>query len=273
MAVTEHLSSGDLTLMGWIIYVFPCRTEQLYQNVLALWHHSHINMKSVVSWHYLMADIRAIRNWNVASVRSNYYAFLFRSHFSPPVDDHLWWSGSVFDDHSKNKVLVYLIFTLISLTTADKDHVTRWASAGLEQSAVPLGRVLGRQRRIRGVHSGRLCPARERRCGLQGVLPGTAQICRKRQGSHSLPVPPSKERWCTLNTSWGKRMALKPFKPFGMMFFYNWIKRRRGEERWLALLWMKRKHWNVVNLLLWVLVGYLQKKKIRKHVVLCCNVT
>lgn len=25
-------------------------------------------MKSVVSWHYLMADIRAIRNWNVASV-------------------------------------------------------------------------------------------------------------------------------------------------------------------------------------------------------------
>ena len=26
-------------------------------------------MKSVVSWHYLMADIRAIRNWNVASVR------------------------------------------------------------------------------------------------------------------------------------------------------------------------------------------------------------
>uniref|UniRef100_A0A669BFU3 Dystonin n=1 Tax=Oreochromis niloticus TaxID=8128 RepID=A0A669BFU3_ORENI len=41
------------------------RTEQLYQNVLALWHHSHVNMKSVVSWHYLMADIQAIRNWNV----------------------------------------------------------------------------------------------------------------------------------------------------------------------------------------------------------------
>uniref|UniRef100_A0A8C1IVI2 Dystonin n=1 Tax=Cyprinus carpio TaxID=7962 RepID=A0A8C1IVI2_CYPCA len=34
------------------------RIEQLYQNVLALWHHSHINMKSVVSWHYLMTDIR-----------------------------------------------------------------------------------------------------------------------------------------------------------------------------------------------------------------------
>ncbi|XP_029305110.1 LOW QUALITY PROTEIN: dystonin [Cottoperca gobio] len=46
------------------------RTEQLYQNVLALWHHSHINMKSVVSWHYLMADIRAIHNWNVASIKT-----------------------------------------------------------------------------------------------------------------------------------------------------------------------------------------------------------
>nr|XP_046257656.1 dystonin isoform X15 [Scatophagus argus] len=46
------------------------RTEQLYQNVLALWHHSHINMKSVVSWHYLTDDIRAIRNWNVASIKT-----------------------------------------------------------------------------------------------------------------------------------------------------------------------------------------------------------
>ncbi|KAG8000052.1 Dystonin, partial [Nibea albiflora] len=46
------------------------RIEQLYQNVLALWHHSHINMKSVVSWHYLMADIQAIRNWNVSSIKT-----------------------------------------------------------------------------------------------------------------------------------------------------------------------------------------------------------
>ncbi|CAB1312903.1 unnamed protein product [Coregonus sp. 'balchen'] len=46
------------------------RIEQLYQNVLALWHHSHINMKSVVSWHYLMADVRAIRNWNVSSIKT-----------------------------------------------------------------------------------------------------------------------------------------------------------------------------------------------------------
>ncbi|XP_061914261.1 dystonin isoform X3 [Entelurus aequoreus] len=46
------------------------KTEQLYQNVLALWHHSHINMKSVVSWHCLMDDIKAIRHWNVASFKT-----------------------------------------------------------------------------------------------------------------------------------------------------------------------------------------------------------
>lgn len=73
IAFTKHVTW--FSPLGWIIYVssFSCRTEQLYQNVLALWHHSHINMKSVVSWHYLMADIRAIRNWNVSSVRSNHH--------------------------------------------------------------------------------------------------------------------------------------------------------------------------------------------------------
>ncbi|XP_061645426.1 dystonin isoform X26 [Phyllopteryx taeniolatus] len=46
------------------------KTEQLYQNVLALWHHSHINMKSLVSWHCLMSDIGGIRHWNVASFKT-----------------------------------------------------------------------------------------------------------------------------------------------------------------------------------------------------------
>ncbi|XP_064173955.1 dystonin isoform X26 [Anguilla rostrata] len=46
------------------------RIEQLYQNVLALWHHSHINMKSVVSWHYLMTDIKAIRSASVSSAKT-----------------------------------------------------------------------------------------------------------------------------------------------------------------------------------------------------------
>uniref|UniRef100_A0A8C3RHV2 Dystonin n=1 Tax=Cyanoderma ruficeps TaxID=181631 RepID=A0A8C3RHV2_9PASS len=33
------------------------RIEQQFQNVLALWHESHVNMKSVVSWHYLTNEI------------------------------------------------------------------------------------------------------------------------------------------------------------------------------------------------------------------------
>ncbi|XP_043537219.1 dystonin isoform X4 [Chiloscyllium plagiosum] len=46
------------------------RIEQLYQNVLALWHQTHINMKSVVSWHYLMNEISTIRAWNVSSIKT-----------------------------------------------------------------------------------------------------------------------------------------------------------------------------------------------------------
>ncbi|XP_062889791.1 microtubule-actin cross-linking factor 1 isoform X18 [Mobula hypostoma] len=40
------------------------RIEQMYQNVMALWHQLHINMKSVVSWNYLVKDIETIRSWN-----------------------------------------------------------------------------------------------------------------------------------------------------------------------------------------------------------------
>ncbi|KAG7276970.1 hypothetical protein CRUP_016460, partial [Coryphaenoides rupestris] len=48
----------------------PPNKEATYQNALSLWHRSHVNIKSVVSWHYLMADIRAVRNWNVASLKT-----------------------------------------------------------------------------------------------------------------------------------------------------------------------------------------------------------
>uniref|UniRef100_A0A8B9EQC7 Dystonin n=1 Tax=Anser cygnoides TaxID=8845 RepID=A0A8B9EQC7_ANSCY len=41
------------------------RIEQQFQNVLALWHESHVNMKSVVSWHYLTNEIEAVRAGNV----------------------------------------------------------------------------------------------------------------------------------------------------------------------------------------------------------------
>ncbi|XP_059510267.1 microtubule-actin cross-linking factor 1 isoform X14 [Stegostoma tigrinum] len=40
------------------------RVEQMYQNVMALWHQLHVNMKSVVSWNYLVKDIETIHSWN-----------------------------------------------------------------------------------------------------------------------------------------------------------------------------------------------------------------
>ncbi|KAM6355833.1 dystonin-like [Podargus strigoides] len=46
------------------------RIEQQFQNVLALWHESHVNMKSVVSWHYLRNEIEAVRAGNVASIKT-----------------------------------------------------------------------------------------------------------------------------------------------------------------------------------------------------------
>ncbi|XP_004424057.1 PREDICTED: dystonin isoform X10 [Ceratotherium simum simum] len=49
---------------------FANRIEQQYQNVLTLWHESHIDMKSVVSWHYLINEIDRIRASNVASIKT-----------------------------------------------------------------------------------------------------------------------------------------------------------------------------------------------------------
>ncbi|XP_037989925.1 dystonin isoform X31 [Motacilla alba alba] len=46
------------------------RIEQQFQNVLALWHESHVNMKSVVSWHYLTNEIEVVRAGNVASIKT-----------------------------------------------------------------------------------------------------------------------------------------------------------------------------------------------------------
>ncbi|XP_069830604.1 dystonin isoform X21 [Dendropsophus ebraccatus] len=46
------------------------RIEQMYQSVLSLWHESHISMKSMVSWHYLMNEIEAIRASKVSSIKT-----------------------------------------------------------------------------------------------------------------------------------------------------------------------------------------------------------
>lgn len=44
------------------------RAEQLYQKVMSLWHQLHVNMKSVVTWHYVLKDIRSVSGWTLDSV-------------------------------------------------------------------------------------------------------------------------------------------------------------------------------------------------------------
>ncbi|RVE66770.1 hypothetical protein OJAV_G00110690 [Oryzias javanicus] len=45
------------------------RAEQMYQKVMSLWHQLHVNMKSVVSWNYLLKDIRTVSEWTLDTVR------------------------------------------------------------------------------------------------------------------------------------------------------------------------------------------------------------
>ncbi|XP_045082277.1 microtubule-actin cross-linking factor 1-like isoform X11 [Coregonus clupeaformis] len=75
------------------------RMEQMYQNVMSLWHQLHVNMKSVVCWHYLQKDIRTVSSWSLDTVRSQ-----------PPVErdqalDHLEAHLADFLSDSKESAL------------------------------------------------------------------------------------------------------------------------------------------------------------------------
>ncbi|XP_078093974.1 microtubule-actin cross-linking factor 1 isoform X16 [Mustelus asterias] len=66
--------TGNEAMVPSVCFIIPApnqeaidtgsRVEQMYQNVMALWHQLHINMKSVVSWNYLVKDIETIHSWN-----------------------------------------------------------------------------------------------------------------------------------------------------------------------------------------------------------------
>lgn len=53
-----------------VCFVSIHRMEQMYQNVMSLWHQLHVNMKSVVSWHYLQKDTQNISSWSLDKVRN-----------------------------------------------------------------------------------------------------------------------------------------------------------------------------------------------------------
>lgn len=49
----------------------PCRVEQLYQKVMALWHQLHMNTKSLISWNYLRKDIALVQSFSMEKVQRN----------------------------------------------------------------------------------------------------------------------------------------------------------------------------------------------------------
>eukprot|EP00062_Callorhinchus_milii_P022483 gi/632980302/ref/XP_007906959.1/ PREDICTED: microtubule-actin cross-linking factor 1 isoform X3 [Callorhinchus milii] len=66
--------TGNEAMVPSVCFIIPApnqeaidmgaRVEQMYQNVMALWHQLHVNMKSVVSWNYLVKDIEIVCSWN-----------------------------------------------------------------------------------------------------------------------------------------------------------------------------------------------------------------
>uniref|UniRef100_A0A8C1ULA5 Microtubule actin crosslinking factor 1 n=1 Tax=Cyprinus carpio TaxID=7962 RepID=A0A8C1ULA5_CYPCA len=72
-------STGNEAMVPSVCFTIPppnqeaidtaSRMEQMYQNVMSLWHQLHVNMKSVVSWHYLQKDIRNISSWSLDTMR------------------------------------------------------------------------------------------------------------------------------------------------------------------------------------------------------------
>lgn len=55
----------------------PCRVEQLYQKVMALWHQLHMNTKSLISWNYLRKDIALVQSFSVEKVQRNFPAWFW----------------------------------------------------------------------------------------------------------------------------------------------------------------------------------------------------
>uniref|UniRef100_A0A3B3ZE18 Uncharacterized protein n=1 Tax=Periophthalmus magnuspinnatus TaxID=409849 RepID=A0A3B3ZE18_9GOBI len=87
------------------------RAEQLYQKVMSLWHQLHVNMKSVVSWNYLLKDIRTVSAWTLDTVRCQSPSE--RQQTLDHLDSH--WSDFVSD--SKDSTL----FTAAEMQELERD--------------------------------------------------------------------------------------------------------------------------------------------------------
>ncbi|XP_034017043.1 microtubule-actin cross-linking factor 1 isoform X7 [Thalassophryne amazonica] len=139
------------------------RTEQLYQKVMSLWHQLHVNMKSVVSWHYLLKDIRTISAWSLDMVRCQ------SASERQQVLDHLesQWvdflsdsrESSLFTQVDRRKLEKDVCQTqqhsrdlLLSMETVEKDEsVSRSYLSELQNIKLCLEKV--EQRLMRGLHA------------------------------------------------------------------------------------------------------------------------
>lgn len=44
------------------------RLDVTHHQLLTLWHHLHVDMKSLLSWQYLVRDIQQIQSWSQITV-------------------------------------------------------------------------------------------------------------------------------------------------------------------------------------------------------------
>ena len=48
--------------------MFPSSLDAGHQQMVSMWQRVHIDMKSLLSWQYLMKDFTLIRSWNITVV-------------------------------------------------------------------------------------------------------------------------------------------------------------------------------------------------------------
>ncbi|KAK7899367.1 hypothetical protein WMY93_020220 [Mugilogobius chulae] len=139
------------------------KAEQLYQKVMSLWHQLHVNMKSVVSWHYLLKDVRTVSAWTLDTVRcqspSERQQTLdhLESHWSDFVSDSK--ESAVFSESERQELEQDVLQAqqhcqdlLLNMETVEKDEsVSRSYLSELQNVTLRLNEV--EQRLMRGIQT------------------------------------------------------------------------------------------------------------------------
>lgn len=152
------LMKHSLCCVVLCLLVFVWRTEQLYQNVMSLWHQLHMNMKSVVSWHYLQKDISNISSWSLDTV----------SIFNCDSVVMLTFLRTFRGCHQTLSISVWFVL--------DAPPVSVWKTAGSGSPGCPPSWFPGGQPRECLVYGGREARARAACSELPRALPSTTDL-------------------------------------------------------------------------------------------------